>query len=645
MKPVSSSKEKAFCVVCKKELLCGKSELTKHAKYKKHIQNFEEWDKACRSSGKLDTMVQNSYQVQETEARLVSFVVENNLSLVLVEDLVSLIKTLPPRSVLENVKLAKQKATNMMRQGLAGYYKDILIRKLRTTAFSVIIDETTDISTTKQLAICVIFCSEDLKLEVDLVACEDESAKGIYETVKLSLQSLEVPMTNLIGFCADTTNMMMGNTNSVSSMFKRDFPWIVIVKCTCHLSHLCASYACKKLPKSLEDLCRTVYSHFSMSAKRGRALKEFQDYCNLKPHKILSPGQTRWLSLEGCVKRLLQQWNALKLYFTNVVFEDPTHGHDKVLETLQNPLMKTLLEFVSFALGLFNEFNCLFQTEDGLFYRIRQEAEELVRTFASSFMNLSYIRTFSNILELDEKNEPQYLPLRQVYLGMEAHDSMALLSCDRCVKQTELDLVYRAARDFYVEAIAQIKARFKFEDPIFEFTKVLDPKVSRELSVRTLSPYLDEFSMPGWDKAKIDAEWRRQAMVDLPENLSLGISSAKEYWGYILNLKNGAGDLRFAHLKQVIQWFLTLPFSNVVVERLFSDLKNIKTDHRNRLGQSTTAGLLQCKYGMKRAGTSAISMKLDTEMQKRLKAVKASATSKEAAELVSQPGPSASVFN
>ncbi|KAK2714514.1 hypothetical protein QYM36_008914 [Artemia franciscana] len=88
-------------------------------------------------------------------------------------------------------------------------------------------------------------------------------------------------------------------------------------------------------------------------------------------------------------------------------------------------------------------------------------------------MNLSYIRTFSNILELDEKNEPQYLPLRQVYLGMEAHDSMALLSCD---KQTELDLVYRAARDFYVEAIAQIKARFKFEDPIFEFTKVLDPK-------------------------------------------------------------------------------------------------------------------------------------------------------------------------
>ena len=123
---------------------------------------------------------------------------------------------------------------------------------------------------------------------------------------------------------------------------------------------------------------------------------------------------------------------------------------------------------------------------------------------------------------------------------------------------------------------------------------MLDPKVAIELSVRTLSPYLDKFSMPGWDKAKIDAEWRRQALVDLPENLSLGISSAKEYWGYILNLKNGAGDLRFAHLKQVIQWFLTLPFSNVVVERLFSDLKNIKTDHRNRLGQSTTAGLLQC---------------------------------------------------
>jgi hypothetical protein len=40
-------------------------------------------------------------------------------------------------------------------------------------------------------------------------------------------------------------------------------------------------------------------------------LKEFQIFCNVDPHKILRPAQTRWLSLLSVVRRILEQWEPL----------------------------------------------------------------------------------------------------------------------------------------------------------------------------------------------------------------------------------------------------------------------------------------------------------------------------------------------
>ena len=67
-----------------------------------------------------------------------------------------------------------------------------------------------------------------------------------------------------------------------------------------------------KLSKGLEDLCRDIYNHFHRSSKRQEVYQEFQKFYNAKPHKILSPGQTRRLSLEECVDRILEQYQALQ---------------------------------------------------------------------------------------------------------------------------------------------------------------------------------------------------------------------------------------------------------------------------------------------------------------------------------------------
>lgn len=72
-----------------------------------------------------------------------------------------------------------------------------------------------------------------------------------------------------------------------------------------------------------------------------------------------------------------------------------------------------------------------------------------------------------------------------------------------------------------------------------------------------------------------------------------------------------------------------LPFSNAVVERLFSHVKNIKTDKRTCLDESTLAGLLHVKHGMKRNCETASTFRMNDEMKRCVKKVIASATSDE----------------
>ena len=73
-----------------------------------------------------------------------------------------------------------------------------LVEILRQKKFSIIPDETTDVSTAKQLAMCVMYVNDDLKPVnrfLVIVEASDTGAKGLYQTMKMSLE--EKSFTNI----------------------------------------------------------------------------------------------------------------------------------------------------------------------------------------------------------------------------------------------------------------------------------------------------------------------------------------------------------------------------------------------------------------------------------------------------------------
>ncbi|KAM9342341.1 uncharacterized protein KZ484_015018 [Pholidichthys leucotaenia] len=71
----------------------------------------------------------------------------------------------------------------------------------------------------------------------------------------------------------------------------------------------------KQLPVKLDDLLVDVFYYLEKSSKRKQALKAFQEEEGVPQSKILKHVSTRWLSLEHCLDRLLQQWTALTKFF------------------------------------------------------------------------------------------------------------------------------------------------------------------------------------------------------------------------------------------------------------------------------------------------------------------------------------------
>lgn len=238
--------------------------------------------------------------------------------------------------------------------GVGSYLGQTSKNRLEGKHLGIVMDETTDLSVQSQLGVILQYFDEEefrQKHELlDLTSCREKSAEGLTKAVTDLIEKYGIEKEMIVGFCADTTNSMFGAHHSVSKLLKDEIPQILCVKCSCHLIHLCSHYASLHLPKTIEDVVRGICTHFSRSPKRREVYEKFQLLMECEDHVFVSPGQTRWLTMEYAVSRVLEQYDALVEYFIELCKTDPTINHDVILSALEDPITKIYLEFLKYAL-------------------------------------------------------------------------------------------------------------------------------------------------------------------------------------------------------------------------------------------------------------------------------------------------------
>lgn len=299
------------------------------------------------------------------------------------------------------------------------------------------------------------------------------TAEHLFNCIIETLNRSNVPLDNLIGFASDGCNVMMGSTNSVASRFRLMFPGIFILKCICHSAHLCASEACKQLPRSCEDMARAIFNFLHSSAKRQSTLKQFQKFLDLKPHSILHPSQTRWLSLEPVINRILDQWEALRLYFTDSYLDQKLLSTEHIYISLNDKFMKLYYYFLAWILPKFNEFNRYFQSQKVVISDLHDKIRCLYQEILLSFLKRNYVMT-NDLNKLRPDNGENHLPDSQLYSGAQVLKHINAPELSNKIEQKKQ--FFMKCRQFLQTAALELKKRYDMEDPVLSNLSSLSAK-------------------------------------------------------------------------------------------------------------------------------------------------------------------------
>lgn len=178
-------------------------------------------------------------------------------------------------------------------------------------AFSLALDESTDISDTPQVAITVRYILPDATIKeemLNLVALRETTrATDIKCALDSAVTKAGIPLRNLVSVSTDGAPAMIGKNNGLIALLKRDSNYtdFVAVHCVIHREHLATKFA--KYEHVLKKVLEIV-NFIRTNAKTHRQFKNFIEELELedKPDDVSFYCIVRWLSASNVLNRFVE---------------------------------------------------------------------------------------------------------------------------------------------------------------------------------------------------------------------------------------------------------------------------------------------------------------------------------------------------
>lgn len=197
-------------------------------------------------------------------------------------------------------------------------------------------------------------------------------------------------------------------------------------------------------------------------------------------------------------------------------------------------------------------------------------------------------------------------------------------------EESEIRVFLHSCQEFLIEVFNQVKTRFDLNNPVFDLVEWTLPSNAFKRNppnlthIETALPHLREHL----DMESLEGEWRGHIFTkDLNADLPW-----EDYWTKVKHERFLDGR-KYENLMKLLGIVASLPFSNVAVERLFSQLKLVKREQRTSLKPQNLAALLQTKFTLANKNCTAASLDVSPDLIKLADKAKANATDEEVKEL------------
>ncbi|CAH1986939.1 unnamed protein product [Acanthoscelides obtectus] len=367
----------AKCKFCSKILTSRYADLKSHGESKKHKENASVF--SGRSlQGKVQqkipfTAVTDQEDTKSAEGRLALFIAQHS-SINISDHLIDMCKkAFINCSVSKNMQMHRTKCSNLIKNVLSPHFVRELCEDIGNSPFSILLDESTDITVDKYLGCTIIYFSYKTKQIVnsflDLVELENCDANAIVDAVLETLKNLNSNLANLKGIGTDIASVMVGINNAVYAKLKERVPNLILIRCVCRSLQLAVTAAAKEcLPRNLEFLIRETYNWFQHSSSRQIKYRQLYVYNTINegndPLKITGMSATRWLSIESAVTRIFDQWVELKTHFSIVKDSDKCYTAQMLYEMYKDDTNYAFICFPKPILGEVQRVNKAFEAKN-----------------------------------------------------------------------------------------------------------------------------------------------------------------------------------------------------------------------------------------------------------------------------------------
>lgn len=130
--------------------------------------------------------------------------------------------------------------------------QNMIVEEIKTSkCFSILADETTEVSTKEQMSLSVRYVHLDKSKHLikesflEFVVLKDLTGRGLEKIILEELNNLEVPTEYLYGQGYDGAASMSGHLNGVQTVIRESIPKALYVHCSAHSLNLALSHACK----------------------------------------------------------------------------------------------------------------------------------------------------------------------------------------------------------------------------------------------------------------------------------------------------------------------------------------------------------------------------------------------------------------
>lgn len=597
----------ARCKVCKVSLRAHQTDLQRHAKTKQHINATKRLNPHQNKQSVLEPhIIEIKNEDKEKDLKLAVYIAchtpirsIDHLSEILLKDFGH-----------SNLKLHRTKCSGLIKNVISPVLLLELLEDIGNSRYSLIVDESTDVSTTKYMCVCVRYFSTKKQQVVSeylgLIELESTKSTDLYEYLKFFLVKMGLELKNMIGIGTDGANNLCGCNHSLFTLLKKENPNIQLIRCVCHSLDNASKKAAESLPANIDFLCSEVYNWFSYSAQKKSDYKKFFDLLNMnhdgstkKFHKFVQLSQTRWLARFNVVNILLEQWEELKLYFSEFIKKQKSYKARLIVEMLNDPSNLLLLVILKPLLLEVNKVNQIFQKNFLNIGRAHEDLETLIVFFASKIMKPLFVQNGLDQIVNSIDNDLAFLPLNKCDFGIEFYQKIQESTYTQEIIKNVHDRGFRFIKSLLSEMINRLPTslehfrKFKFLEPKVALNRVNRPKFSD-------LPFLDCY-VPKSQMSEMDSQWQKLLLVNW--ELTYGLESEMfqdiyTFWQKVYMHQDAGDNFVFRELANYVFVLLSMPSSNAIVERVFSVMNAVKNRTRNKIQYSMLDALLRIRLRM-----------------------------------------------